>query len=66
MTQMMGPEGCCEVRVVRSDAGEPDCCSIPRRFRTAKEKREALEKYRDELKKELAGVEEGMKNLEAK
>ena len=37
-----------------------------RRFFSAQEKRECLEKYRDQLKKELAGVEECIKECECK
>lgn len=37
-----------------------------RRFFSAKEERERLENYRDQLKKELAGVEERIKECECK
>lgn len=40
------------------------CCGsghMGRRFFTAKEEEEWLENYRDQLKKELAGVEERLK-----
>ena len=37
-----------------------------RRFFSSKEERECLETYRDQLKKELAGVEERIKELKAK
>lgn len=47
-----------------------DCCcgcgSGFRRFRTVQEKRERLENYRDQLMKELAGVEEHIKESESK
>lgn len=43
------------------------CCNgFPRRFYTAKEEQEALEAYRDELKKELAGVEEHLNQIKKK
>lgn len=34
------------------------CCPPLRRFYSSEEQRERLENYRDQLKKELAGVEE--------
>ena len=48
------------------------CCCTPgigtfqRRYRTAREKREWLEAYRDELKAELAGVDDRIQELEKK
>jgi len=46
------------------------CCSghgaFVRRFISKEEKRERLEEYRDQLKKELAGVEERIQELECK
>jgi hypothetical protein len=47
----------------------PDCCTgglLPRRFISSKEKKERLEEYRDQLEKELAGVQERIKDLEGK
>ena len=50
-----------------------DCCCIEhgpglflRRFVTSKEERERLEKYREELKNEITGVEERLKELKNK
>ena len=37
-----------------------------RRFLSSKEEQEGLETYKDELKKELAGVEERIKELKGK
>jgi hypothetical protein len=37
-----------------------------RRFISAKEEQERLEEYRDQLKKELAGVEERIQELKSK
>lgn len=37
-----------------------------RRFISAKEEQERLEDYRDQLKKELAGLEERMQELKSK
>jgi hypothetical protein len=51
---------------------ETECCSTScctpfvRHFVSAKEERERLEKYRDELRKELAGVDETIEKLKAK
>jgi len=45
------------------------CCGCGtgfRRFFSTQEKRECLENYRDQLKKELAGVEECIKECECK
>ena len=42
------------------------CSSSFRRFMTAEEERERIEKYREQLKKELAAVEEHLKEPEGK
>ncbi len=42
------------------------CGMFIRRFISAKEEQERLEEYRDQLKKELAGVEERIQELKAK
>lgn len=44
------------------------CGCVPsiRHFRTKQEKKEMLERYRDQLKKEIEGIEESIKNLENK
>ena len=39
------------------------CCGFTRRYITEDERREALEGYRDQLKLELAGVEERLEEL---
>ena len=54
-----------------ASAVECCCCTaglgaFQRRYRTARERRERLEAYRDELKAELAGVDERMQELEKK
>jgi len=49
-----GGEGCCET-------GE-----FQRRFPTKEEELQKLEDYRDQLKKELEGVEEHLKGLKSK
>ncbi|MHB9035684.1 MAG: hypothetical protein ACYC64_03395 [Armatimonadota bacterium] len=40
-------------------------CGCGRRFYSSKEERERIECYRDELKKELAGVEERLSELKS-
>ncbi len=42
------------------------CGTFFRRFISAKEKQERLEDYKEELKKELAGIEERIQELKAK
>ncbi|MFQ6110477.1 MAG: hypothetical protein ACE5LX_00455 [Nitrospinota bacterium] len=39
------------------------CWGLPRRFISREEEREGLEGYREQLRKELAGVEERLKEL---
>jgi len=54
-------QGCCgegAAHVVSTS-----CCGMARRFVTKEERREALETYREELKKELTGVEERLDEL---
>ena len=45
---------------------ECGCAPLFRRFFSSKEEQERLETYRDQLKKELAGVEERIKELKGK
>ena len=42
------------------------CGTFPRRFFTAEEKQEKLGNYRDQLKKELKGIEEHLKKCKGK
>jgi len=42
------------------------CGPLFRRFFSSKEEEERLETYRDQLKKELTGVEESIKGLKGK
>jgi len=62
---MDDPKSCCVVvRGAGSETCEPSCCGpFARRFATTGERREKLEEYKDELKKELAGVEERLEEL---
>ena len=43
--------------------GAGRCCGMTRQFVTKEERRESLEAYREELKKELTGVEEHLKDM---
>lgn len=50
-----------------SQRGSCDCGCVPfRRFFSSKEEQEWLENYSDQLKKELEGVEERIKELKRK
>ena len=60
--------GCCGSgasahRAEASSCRCPSCCGPTRHFITKAERREALEKYTEELKKELTGVEERLQDL---
>jgi len=44
-------------------AHQPCCICFPRRFVSSAEEKERLERYREQLKKELAGVEEQLKKM---
>lgn len=66
--------GCCEVPIdhrhhhAAAECCGPSaagCCGMVRRYTTRAERREALESYRDQLKNELAGVEERLEELSA-
>lgn len=54
---------CCDPKVAFATVGGMDCCSFVRRFPTSKERRDSLESYRDDLRNELAGVEERIREL---
>jgi hypothetical protein len=61
---------CCEPIVIRRVIGGGESCCEPggfqRRFTTKEEELAKLEDYRDQLKKELDGVEEYLKDLKSK
>ncbi len=63
MAEAKRAQDCCPVQVVSCCPPQTDCCAVPRRFMTKVEKKEALEKYRDELRKELEGVEQRLQEL---
>lgn len=59
---------CCETNVQRPQKWAADCgcgCTgFPRRFLSAQEEKEKLEAYQEQLKKELAGVQESINKLQ--
>ena len=55
--------GCCCGEESGHKAVASHCCGPSRRFATKEERRERLEKYKDQLKKELTGVEEHLQEL---
>ena len=55
-----------EMNAIRLELCGCDCKPSFRQFISKKEKKEYLEKYRDQLKKEIEGVEESIKELEKK
>jgi hypothetical protein len=58
--------GCCNgheaYRLLRGHASA-SCCGLPRHFVSKSERVEALESYRDQLRRELEGVEERLQDL---
>jgi len=64
---------CCDPKDVRADErcceGAVACCvphEFVRRFRSGKEEADQLEAYREELEKEIAGVNERIQELKRK
>jgi hypothetical protein len=59
---------CCEIREIpmESGSGMCNCNGSFRRFMTKNEMKECLEKYEKQLKNELAGVEERIRELKSK
>ena len=59
---------CCEYPAYRSPQGYQGfhgcCCQFPRHFISREEERQRLKKYSEQLKKELAGLEEKLKELD--
>lgn len=55
--------GCCSSEASTHKVVSGCCCGPSRRFITKEERRETLEKYKDQLKKELTGVEEHLQDL---
>jgi hypothetical protein len=61
---------CCEPKVVKTSKISDCCCCgpelVPRHFVSSKEEAERLEKYKEQLEKEIAGVDERMDELKKK
>ena len=61
---------CCQPMVIRKVvSGEESCCEpsgVKRRFVSKKEELENLENYREQLKKELEGLDEHLQDLKQK
>ena len=55
--------GCCGDREREQKASHLRCCGLTRHFITKTEQRQALEEYQSELQKELAGIEERLREL---
>ncbi len=58
---------CCEPRVVKTSRDSDCCCCEPghvvRRFVSSKEEADRLARYRDQLEKEIAGIDERIEEL---
>lgn len=58
---------CCEPKVVRTSKASDCCCCEPgqvvRRFISSKEEAERLEQYKEQLEKEIAGIDERIDDL---
>lgn len=58
---------CCEPNVARISGASGCCCCGPgymaRRFVSSKEEAEKLKRYREQLEKEIAGIDERIDNL---
>lgn len=55
--------GCCGEDKHGHKALVSHCCGPTRHFISKAERREALEQYKDQLKKELTGVEEHLQDV---
>jgi len=57
---------CCEPKVARISRASGCCCGpghMTRRFVSSKEEAEKLEQYREQLEKEIAGIDERINDL---
>lgn len=58
---------CCEPRAVRISSDSDCCCREPvhvvRRFVSSEEEAEKLEGYREQLEREIAGIDERIEKL---
>lgn len=59
---------CCETNIQRPHSRQAgcdcECTGLSRRFLSAEEEKAKLEEYQDQLKKELAGVQEYINHLQ--
>ncbi len=65
MESVHATHGCCGGEAGSHKAAASHCCchGPSRHFITKAERKEALEQYKDQLKKELTGVEEHLQDL---
>ena len=59
MTKAHGTDSCCGPTVSVASC----CCGVQRRYLSKAERRKALEEYREQLKNELAGVDERLEEI---
>jgi hypothetical protein len=61
---------CCEPKVVSVSKASDCCCCEPgrmvRRFVSSKEEAEKLQQYKEQLEKEIAGIDERIDDLKKK
>lgn len=61
---------CCEPKTVRISKASDCCCCEPghivRRFVSSKEETERLEQYKEQIEKEIAGIDERIDDLKKK
>jgi hypothetical protein len=61
---------CCEPKAARNSSVSDCCCCEPgpviRRFVSSKEEAERLEQYKEQLEKEIAGIDERIDDLKKK
>ncbi|MBE0635523.1 hypothetical protein IH601_05965 [Candidatus Bipolaricaulota bacterium] len=54
---------CCDGHEGAQAIAAHQCCGFSRHYITKAERKEALEQYRDQLQKELTGVEEHLQDM---
>ena len=58
---------CCEPKAVKTSSDSGCCCCEPglavRRFVSSKEEAEKLESYKDQLEREIAGIDERIEEI---
>ena len=64
MTKAHGTDSCCGHGISGHGSSVASCCcGMQRRFPSKAERRKALEEYREQLKNELAGVDERLEEI---